>query len=130
MARVRSITGRRNVLLGDGWRLARTASAAVAAPDTLSGALDWIAAQDNAIRHIHTTSLGRSVLAIDPDRSVGRLSRSVQIEDSYFRAEDEGFHLAPGGERVVRLLATPISDTTPAGEVFAMNGGAGVRYEG
>jgi len=56
--------------------------------------------------------------------------RSVQIEDSYFRAEDEGFHLAPEGERVVRLLAAQISDTTPAGEVFAMNGGAGVRYEG
>src|SRR5258708_22882532 len=89
MARVRSITGRRNASLGDGWRLVRTASAAVAASDTLSGALDWIAAQDNAIRQIHTTPLGHSVLAIDLGRSAGRLARSVQIEDSYFRAEDE-----------------------------------------
>jgi hypothetical protein len=130
MARVRSITGRQNVSLSDGWRLALTASAAVAASDTRSGALDWIAARDNAIRHIHTTPRGHSVLAIDPGRSVGRRSRSVQIEDSYFRAEDEGFHFPPGGERMVRLLATPISDTTPAGEIFAMNGGAGARYEG
>src|SRR5258708_39453547 len=57
MARVRSITGRRNASLGDGWRLVRTASAAVAASGTLSGALDWLRAlvEGDASRRVHTT---------------------------------------------------------------------------
>src|SRR5882757_298192 len=84
MARVRSITGRRNASLGDGWRLVRTASAAVAASDTLSGALDWIAAlvEDDVIRRVHTTPLGHMAGWQTAVHAVGRRSNIQLFEET------------------------------------------------
>jgi beta-mannosidase len=56
-----------------------------------------------------------------------RFAACVQIEDAEWRAEDEGFNLQPGEERIVRLLR--ISGTaTPSGAVRATNGESEVRY--
>jgi beta-mannosidase len=89
--------------------------------------------------------LGRAALAMDPGLGAGlmrdeqgwmlklsaaRLATCVQVEDAHFRAEDEGFHIAPGEERMVRLLAVDDSGVAPAGEVFAGLGGTSTGYEG
>ena len=56
-----------------------------------------------------------------------RFAACVQIADAGWRAEDEGFDLQPGEERVVRLLR--VSGTAkPSGMVRATNGGSEVRY--
>jgi beta-mannosidase len=58
-----------------------------------------------------------------------RCAQSVHIEDERFRAEDEWFHLAPGIERVVRLVAREgSSGGVPDGEVHALNGLSPVRF--
>ena len=65
-----------------------------------------------------------------------RLARFVHIEDDAFRAEDEWFHLAPGVERVVRLIPRGVSATlsrghasaVPDGEVHALNAVVPVRF--
>ncbi len=65
-----------------------------------------------------------------------RLARSVHIEDDAFRAEDEWFHLAPGVERVIRLIPRGDSATlpygrapaVPDGEVHALNAVVPVRF--
>lgn len=59
-----------------------------------------------------------------------KFASCVQIEDAHYCAEDEGFHLAPGEERVVRLQAIDASGAAPAGEVFAGVAGTGMGYEG
>lgn len=89
--------------------------------------------------------LGRAALDVDPGLSAeviadeaGWLLRlratqfapGIQIEDPHYRAEDEGFHLLPGEERALRLLATGTSKTIPAGAVFAGNCRHEVRYQG
>jgi beta-mannosidase len=58
-----------------------------------------------------------------------RLAQSVQVQDARFRPEDDGFHLAPGRKRRVRLLRRSGADAgaTPAGEVRAF-GASAVRY--
>ena len=56
-----------------------------------------------------------------------RFAACIQIEDAEWRAEDEGFNLRPGEERVVRLLR--VSGTAaPSGVVRATNGESEVRY--
>ena len=58
-----------------------------------------------------------------------RCAQSVHIEDEGFRAEDEWFHLAPGIERVVPLIAREAaSGAVPDGEVHALNGLSPVRF--
>lgn len=65
-----------------------------------------------------------------------RLARFVHIEDDAFRAEDEWFHLAPGVERVIRLIPRGDSATlsrgrasaVPDGEVHALNAVVPVRF--
>ncbi len=58
-----------------------------------------------------------------------RCAQSVHIEDDGFRGEDEWFHLAPGIERVVRLIAREASSgAVPDGEVHALNGLSPVRF--
>jgi beta-mannosidase len=89
--------------------------------------------------------LGRAALVTDPGLNAElvpdeqgwtlrlratKLAPTVQIEDAHFRAEDEGFHLAPGEERMVRLLAVDASGAAPAGEVFAGSGATATGYEG
>ena len=89
--------------------------------------------------------LGRAALGGDPGLSVElmsdeegwllklaskRFASCIQIEDARYSAGDEGFHLAPGEERVVRMRAVDASGAPPAGEVVAGNGSHGVRYEG
>jgi beta-mannosidase len=60
-----------------------------------------------------------------------RLAQSVHVEDERFRAEDEWFHLAPGIERVVRLVARDSAPgAVPDGEVHALNGLSPVRFRG
>jgi beta-mannosidase len=59
-----------------------------------------------------------------------KLAACVQIEDAHYCAADEGFHLAPGEERVVRLRAVGALGAPPAGNVFAGVAGTGTRYEG
>lgn len=61
--------------------------------------------------------------------STARLAQSVHIEDERFRAEDEWFHLAPGNERMVRLVSREgSSGAVPDGEVHALNGLSPVRF--
>jgi beta-mannosidase len=58
-----------------------------------------------------------------------RCAQSVHVDDERFRAEDEWFHLAPGIERQVRLVARDgASDAVPDGEVHALNGVSPVRF--
>ena len=58
-----------------------------------------------------------------------RCAQSVHVEDEGFRAEDEWFHLAPGIERVVPLIAREASSgAVPDGEVHALNGLSPVRF--
>ena len=45
-----------------------------------------------------------------------------------YRAEDEGFYLSPGEERVVRLLVIGTSVGSPEGQVFSGGGSIGARY--
>ena len=59
-----------------------------------------------------------------------RLAQSVHVEDEHFRAEDEWFHLAPGVERVVRLVPRDATGSAPDGEVHALNGLQAVRFKG
>ncbi|HEX2885217.1 glycoside hydrolase family 2 protein [Vineibacter terrae] len=57
-----------------------------------------------------------------------RCAQSVHVEDEQFRADDEWFHLAPGIERVVRLVARQASSgAVPDGDVQALNGLSPVR---
>jgi beta-mannosidase len=58
-----------------------------------------------------------------------KFASCVQIEDAHYRASDEGFPLAPGEERVVKLLPVQTSRVAPSGEIFAI-GGTGIHYEG
>ncbi len=57
-----------------------------------------------------------------------RLVLSLHIDDDQFRAEDNGFHLAPNGERRVELLPRALTSTAPNGEIRALNGSQTVRY--
>ncbi|WP_448208310.1 glycoside hydrolase family 2 protein [Azospirillum sp. sgz302134] len=59
-----------------------------------------------------------------------RLARFVQIEDDSYRAEEDWFHLAPGVERTVRLIARSRKGGVPDGEVHALNGANPVRFRG
>jgi beta-mannosidase len=76
--------------------------------------------------------------ALEPDAGGWRLrlrsqrcAQSVHVEDERYRAEDEWFHLAPGIERVVRLIARDgAAGGVPDGDVHAVNGLAPVRFRG
>ena len=57
-----------------------------------------------------------------------RLAPCVQIEDAHHRADDEGFLLLPGEERLVRLLATKDSNAPPSGRIYSGYGTDEVRY--
>lgn len=57
-----------------------------------------------------------------------RLAQSVHVEDAAYRADDEWFHLAPGVERIVRLIPANADARAPDGEVHAVNGLAPSRY--
>lgn len=88
--------------------------------------------------------LGRAALGADPGLCVelivdeagwalriraARLAPCIQIEDAHYRAEDEGFNLAPEEERVVRLLKGGETEAIPAGKVFSGIAANGVRYQ-
>lgn len=55
-----------------------------------------------------------------------RAAYHVDISDGLFRPQDNGFHLVPGSERVVRLLGP--ANGEPAGLVTALNAESGVAY--
>ncbi len=59
--------------------------------------------------------------------SSDRLAQSVHVDAPGFRPSDNWFHLAPGGERRIRL--SPLHDgAVPSGEVHALNCRAPVRF--
>ncbi len=58
--------------------------------------------------------------------SSSRLAQSVFICDEIFTPEDDGFHLAPGETRRVRLFGP--AGAKPCGEVRALNGLSPVSY--
>ncbi len=55
-----------------------------------------------------------------------RFAACVQVEDAHWYAEDEGFNLEPGEERVVKLWR--VSAGAPSGVVCVANGKGEVRY--
>src|SRR5690606_16249956 len=55
-----------------------------------------------------------------------RAAYHVDIRDEVLRPSENGFHLAPGRERVVRLLGSP--DIVPAGIVTALNADVAATY--
>jgi beta-mannosidase len=61
-----------------------------------------------------------------------RVALSVHVEDDRFRAAEEWFHLAPGAERVLRLLPREKvnAGAVPDGEVHALNTMVPVRFKG
>ncbi len=78
---------------------------------------------------------GRAAIAHDPGLSAElqrdgegwqvairarRFAPCIQIEVPYHHAEDEGFHLLPGEQRLVRLLPTGAAEGRPAGEVLSV----------
>jgi beta-mannosidase len=81
---------------------------------------------------------GRAALAAEPGLTVEmvgadalriratRFAACVLVEDPHWRAEDEGFFLMPGEERVVKLRQ--VSAGAPAGVVCVANGKGEVRY--
>lgn len=86
--------------------------------------------------------LGRAALRNDPGLTVEaiadgqerslrirstRFAAGIQVEDAHWRAEDEGFFLMPGEERLVRLLAVS-TGAAPQGTVSSINGTDIVRY--
>ncbi len=80
--------------------------------------------------------LGRSAIAQDPGLSAmlerdgegwvvaiqaNRFAPCIQIEAAHHHAEEEGFHLLPGEQRRVRLLATAdVGENPPTGEVLSV----------
>jgi beta-mannosidase len=83
--------------------------------------------------------LGRSGLKADPELIVDRIgpdaitirakrfAACIQIQDTLAWAEDEGFFLMPGEERVVKLLGVS-TGAVPTGTVSSINGTEIVRY--
>ncbi|MBZ9936158.1 glycoside hydrolase family 2 protein [Mesorhizobium sp. BR1-1-16] len=63
--------------------------------------------------------------------SAERMAAHVTIADAHYRAEDNGFDLAPGDRRTVRLLPFVAGETAaPEGEIRAINATDGARYAG
>ncbi|MBL8674218.1 MAG: hypothetical protein JNL07_04965 [Rhodospirillales bacterium] len=62
--------------------------------------------------------------------STARLARSIHVDDANFRAAEEFFHLAPGVERIVPLVARvgAGAGATPAGEIHALNAASPLVY--
>ncbi|HYG89244.1 MAG TPA: glycoside hydrolase family 2 protein [Azospirillum sp.] len=58
-----------------------------------------------------------------------RLAFSVHVEDEAFLAEEEWFHLPPGTDRTVRLVARHDRAARPNGEVHALNGLSPIRFK-
>jgi beta-mannosidase len=59
-----------------------------------------------------------------------RLARWVHVVDPHYRARDEWFHLAPGVERRIGLVARERNTShTPQGEVRALNATFSVQYQ-
>ncbi|WP_174362202.1 glycoside hydrolase family 2 protein [uncultured Caballeronia sp.] len=59
-----------------------------------------------------------------------RLARWVHVVDPHYRARDEWFHLAPGVERRIALVARERNTShTPQGEVRALNATFSVQYQ-
>ncbi|MCX5478826.1 glycoside hydrolase family 2 protein [Kaistia geumhonensis] len=84
-------------------------------------------------RRAERQSLGlRAVLERDAEGwflrlSAERMAAHVLIEDPHYRSSDNGFDLAPGRERIVRLI--PFHDgRAPEGEVRSINGREVARY--
>jgi len=61
--------------------------------------------------------------------STRRFAQSVMIHAPGFVAEDNGFHLAPGQARMVRLQADALSPPLTRGTVSALNAEASVRFD-
>ena len=57
-----------------------------------------------------------------------RLATSVHVVDPHYRASEAWFHLAPGTDRVLRLVPLESADACPDGAVLALNGRAAARY--
>jgi beta-mannosidase len=61
--------------------------------------------------------------------SANRPALSLHVDDPHFRPDDNWFHLAPGGERRVRLLPrTGAAEAKPDGEIRILNGSQVFRY--
>ena len=106
--------------------------------DVTTVTLDDIATGERIADAAHFPQ-GRGALRADPGLVVEPLAGDglkirtvqfaacVQIEDAEWRADDEGFNLQPGEERVVRLLRVR-GTAAPSGVVRATNGDGEVRY--
>ncbi|MDV4159452.1 glycoside hydrolase family 2 protein, partial [Rhizobium brockwellii] len=66
------------------------------------------------------------------DLRTDRLAQSVHIDVEGYRADDDGFHLAPGAMRRVtlRALSGAESDIPPAGEIRSLGSSHRVAIEG
>jgi beta-mannosidase len=75
---------------------------------------------------LHTSEITAAVTEIDGhwvlQLATDRLAQSVGIDAEGFRAEDNGFHLAPGEPRQIRLipLTGTVSGQKPTGEIRAL----------
>lgn len=63
------------------------------------------------------------------DISTRRFAQSVTIDAPGFIAEDNGFHLAPGQKRSVRLRAAALPPSSTRATVSALNADATVRFD-
>ncbi len=61
--------------------------------------------------------------------AAARMAAHVTIDDDHYRAVDNGFDLAPGSARIIRLVPFDSSwAEPPEGEVTAINGAGRIRY--
>ena len=60
-----------------------------------------------------------------------RFAQSIHIEDDNFRAGDDWFHLAPGAEKIVRMIRRNGADqqVAPNGTVMALNATGRIAYK-
>lgn len=60
--------------------------------------------------------------------STQRFAQSLHIDDPHWRGAQDWFHLAPGQQRLVRLIPRTTADRPPRGHVRALNGTTAVTY--
>lgn len=71
----------------------------------------------------HTSGLAIELVRLGEDWALrlqaAKIAPSIQIEDTAWRAADEGFALMPGEQRTVKLIAVAPGAGPPTGQVFS-----------